>query len=124
MIGVLESLLTAQNTRLGHRTLTPEQEKEVARLCADAPAGLLQRFERLVSRGKKAVATVRSGVCSECHLRLPSGTLAALAYTTEIHYCDNCGRMLYLPQDEPLAPVPTAKPVARKSRPRAAAATL
>ena len=99
---IVEALLTVQKVRLQNRTLTPEQEKENERLLANVPVMVLEKFNRFVSRGKKGVATVRNGVCSECHLQLPSGTLAAMAYTTEVHHCDTCGRFLYLPPNEPL----------------------
>lgn len=102
VIRIVESLLAVQNIELQKRIPTPAQKAESQALRANVPAGVLEKFDRLVGRGKKAVAIVRSGVCGECHLRLSSGTLASLAYTTEIHYCDNCGRFLYLPQDEPL----------------------
>ena len=98
----MEALLTVQKVRLQNRTLTPEQEMENERLLANVPVMVLEKFNRFISRGKKGVATVRNGVCGECHLQLPSGTLAGMAYTTEVHHCDNCGRFLYLPQNEPL----------------------
>jgi hypothetical protein len=37
----------------------------------------------------------------ECHLRLPSGMMAALARTNEVHLCGNCGRYLHLTENEP-----------------------
>jgi len=121
VIRVVETLLKIQNMELENRRLSPEQEEQVGKLRAQIPASVLERFDRWVGRGKRAVAIVRNGVCCECHLRLPSGTLAALAYTTEIHSCDNCTRLLYLPEDEPLGlmkgePLPAA---AKRSRKRA-----
>ncbi len=112
--------------KLENRRLTPEQEEQFEKLRAQIPATVLERFDRWVGRGKRAVAIVRNGVCCECHLRLPSGTLAALAYTTEIHSCDNCTRILYLPEDEPLgltkggssAPA-SVEPKAKRPRKRA-----
>jgi len=102
VIRIVETLLKAQTMKLENRRLTPEQEVQFDKLRAQIPATVLERFDRWVGRGKRAVAIVRNGVCCECHLRLPSGTLAALAYTTEIHSCYNCTRLLYLPEDEPL----------------------
>lgn len=102
VIRIVESLLVVQNIELQKRNPTSAQKAESQALRANVPAGVLEKFEQLLGRGKKPVAIVRSGVCGECHLRLSSGTLASLAYTTEIHYCDNCGRFLYLPEDEPL----------------------
>jgi predicted nucleic acid-binding Zn-ribbon protein len=126
VIRIVETLLEMQRIELESRRLTPEQKEQTGKLRAQIPAAVLERFDRWVGRGKKAVAIVRNGVCCECHLRLPSGTLAALAYTTDIHYCDNCTRILYLPENEPLgltkgAPsVPAAvEPTAKRPRTRA-----
>jgi predicted nucleic acid-binding Zn-ribbon protein len=121
--GIVESLLALQNIKLHHRRLPAEQDTECERLRANVPAGILEKFDRALSRGRKAVAIVDRGVCSVCHLRLPSGTMAALAYTTKIHVCDNCGRFLYLPEDEsldlsnsaPRPPKPAKTPVKRSS---------
>jgi len=118
VIRIVESLLAMQKIEL-QRILTPAEEAEKQGLRAKVPAGVLEKFDRLAGRGKKAVAIVRSGVCCECHLRLSFGTLASLAYTTEIHYCDNCGRFLYLPLDEPLGLTSAASSVSPASKPPA-----
>jgi hypothetical protein len=129
VIRIVEALLALQKIE-AQKPLTPEQETESRALRANVPEGILEKFNQLVGRGKKAVAVVRGGVCSECHLQLSSGTLASLAYTTEIHYCDHCGRFLYLPQDEPLglasaaSPPSTTKSPARNRAKRAAAGGL
>jgi len=126
VMSIVETLLEVQRIELENRRLSREQQEQAGKLRAQVPASVLERFDRWVGRKKRAVAIVRNGVCGECHLRLPSGTLASLAYTTEIHYCDNCTRFLYLPEDEPLwlaIGVPTAstqtKPTAKKSRKKA-----
>jgi hypothetical protein len=124
MTRIVEALLEAQSVRLQNKAPTPEQEKQLEWIRLNVPAPVLLKFERFVVRGKKAVATVRHGVCGECHLRLASGALAGLAYTTELHHCDNCGRLLYLPADEPLGltAAPVEKTSAKKSKARAAVA--
>src|SRR5258708_39567880 len=99
---VMENLLALQNHELATEPVSPGQKAEIARLREQVPAPILAHFERLVARGKNGVAIARHGACGECHLRLPTGTMAALAYTNEVHLCDNCGRYLYLPEDEPL----------------------
>jgi predicted nucleic acid-binding Zn-ribbon protein len=123
----LENLVRLQTLHLEKKPLTPEDETELKKLRETVPATILVRFDRLIARGKKGVATVRHGVCSECHLRIPSGTLASLAYTTEMHVCDNCGRYLFLPEDEPLglAPAPaTPKTPAKRTRKKGGAGRL
>ena len=116
VIRIVESLLAMQNIEWQKRNPTPAQKAESQALRAKVPAGVLEKFDRLIGRAKKAVAIVRSGVCGECHLRLSSGTVASLAYTTEIHYCDNCGRFLYLPEDEPLGLTTAASSVSAAAK--------
>jgi hypothetical protein len=86
----------------------------------------LSVYERYRLRGRKAVAVVRNGVCGECHLRIPMGTLVDLMHGDEVMRCGNCGRFLYLPEDAPIAiasnapaPQPAATPAkAHTPRPR------
>ena len=123
---IMEKLLAVQKLELDTKPLTLEHEAEVLKLREQLPAPILGHFDRLIARGKKGAAIARDGACGECHLRLPSGTMAALAYTNEVHLCDNCGRYLYLPEDEPLgltdSPPPAIAPartVAKRTRKKA-----
>lgn len=100
---IMENMLLLQKFQLEIEPLTLSQESEIFKLRATVPKHLLERFDRMIVRGKKAVALVRNGVCGECHLRLASGALASLARMTEVHRCDNCGRYLFV-QQEPIAP--------------------
>src|SRR5947208_3530459 len=85
---------------------------EIEALRKKIPAQLLVNFDRALTRGKKSVAMVRSGVCSECHLQITIGVVTSLASNEEIQRCGNCGRYLYLVPGEPLVPAPApAKPV-------------
>jgi C4-type zinc ribbon protein len=104
----MKQLLALQKLQLQSKPLSRADESSIIKAREDVPVSLLDYFDRLIVRGKKGVAVVRNGVCSECHLRIPSGTLASLAYTAEIHICDNCGRYLYLPENEPLGLVDSA----------------
>ena len=110
---VMEHLLALQKLQLPNALLSPRDKSELLKLREQVPASLLIRFDRFIVRGKKAVAVVRNGVCSECHLRISSGTLASLAYTAEVHTCDNCGRYLHLPENEPLGFVGSLSPPRR-----------
>jgi hypothetical protein len=123
---VMEKLLALQKLELDTKPLTLKNAAEILKLREQLPAAILSHFDRLVDRGKKGVAIACKGVCGECHLRLPSGTMAALVYTNEVHLCDNCERYLYLPEDEPLgltdSPPPAiapAKTVAKRTRKKA-----
>ncbi len=74
---------------------------KVNHLREQIPAEMIDIYERFRVRGRKAVALVRNGVCGECHLRIPMGTLVDLMHG-ELQRCGNCGRYLYLPEDAPL----------------------
>jgi predicted nucleic acid-binding Zn-ribbon protein len=107
----MENLAALQEIQL--RDGISAETPKVKKLRAQVPESILAHFERLIARGKKGVALVHAGVCSECHLRLSSGTLGSLAHTEEIHKCDNCGRYLLLPENEPVVLTSATRP--RKS---------
>jgi hypothetical protein len=85
------------------------------------PASVLSRFDQMLARGKRPVATVRGGVCAECHLRITKADLMALVAHSDLRQCGNCGRFLYLSEEEALALVPSpapAEPPVRRGRHR------
>src|SRR5438552_17487313 len=102
MSKIVELLLALQKLHFQTKPLLGSEEARIRALREKVPLPILAQFDRLIVRGKKGVAIARQGVCSECHLRISSGTLASLAYAFEIHTCENCGRYLYLPEDGPL----------------------
>jgi len=110
---MIQVMLDLQKLQLQAIALSLEDEAEILKLREKVPAPILAHFDRLIARGKKGVARAVHGVCTECHLQISSGTKASLAYTDEVHICDNCGRYLYLPDSE-LLPVIEAPP-ARKA---------
>lgn len=111
MTEIVKNLLALQRLQFEVRSQTPATQAETAERRQRVPAPILDRFDRLLRRGRKGVAAARHGVCSECHLRITSGTLASLAYTTELHVCDNCGRYLFLPDDELLGLLHSSTPI-------------
>lgn len=123
---LLENLFTLQHLTLHAECSPADRRTEIERLRNLAPAPVLAHFDRLVSRGKHSVALVRHGVCGECHLRIPSGTLASLVAPRDLHLCDSCGCYLLLPVEE--IPAPAAGHSGRtanasaKRRPRPVAA--
>ena len=109
----MEQLLASQRVQFDARSRTSDLKAEMEQLREKVPAAIFAHYERLVLRGKKGVAIARNGVCSECHLRITSGKLISLVDTDDVQMCDNCGRYLYLPDNEPLGlsdtkPAPSA----------------
>ncbi len=113
----MDRLRALQRLEFGPGARTAAAKVELEKLRAAVPSSILAHYERLVAHGKKGVAVARNGVCGECHLRIPSGTLAALVYTDEVSLCENCGHYLYLPENEPIGlGAPKATPPARTKR--------
>ena len=97
---IMDHLLALQKLQFDLLGQTVTSKAEAEQLRGEVPSPILAHYERLVARGKKGLALVRTGVCSECHLRLTAGKLVNLSATpNEIHLCDNCGRYLYLPEE-------------------------
>ena len=113
----LLALQSAETTPGGRSSLS---EASIQALRKKVPAPILAQFDRLRLRGKKGLAVVRNGVCSECHISIPLGTLRRAATGDEIQVCGNCGRCLHLPEEAAAAintppPHPSErKPVKRK----------
>ena len=118
MNSIMESLLALQELALQQKTPSIEQKKEIDRLRRNVPESILTQFDRWMARGRKAAAVVNNGVCGECHLKLTVGTIGALAFGDEIQRCGNCGRFLYLPEDDPVSSPPPAPPATVAGRPR------
>jgi predicted nucleic acid-binding Zn-ribbon protein len=117
---LVENLLAAQKAL---RAPSPaEKDALLLRLQKSTPASVLAHFLRLISQGRNGVTVVRHGVCSGCHLKVPSSVVAALSKPTDLHLCENCGSYLLLapeemPSDAPPT-VPTACAVRRERRRR------
>ena len=111
----MESRVALQQVQLKGTRLTAAAKEEISQLRSDIPEGILNHFDRLLARGKKGVAIARNGVCSECHLKISSGTLGTLPHRTDIHLCDSCGRYLYLPL-ETVTALPEPSPLPAKTK--------
>jgi len=113
MNSVSDSLMALQS--LHFKKNAANRAEQIATLRTQIPENLLQILDRFLSRGKKAVSIVRHAVCGECHLRLPVGTVGALAFGQEVQTCGNCGRFLFLPPDESIVATKTKKTKAATS---------
>lgn len=86
----------------GDTTASMEAERravvaERAALAASLPPALAASYERLRSKlGGIGAAKLVDGVCSGCHLRLPSRERDLIVHSPSgtIFYCDQCGRIL------------------------------
>lgn len=115
MKNVMENLFALQTLQLQSGPGQRNREGAIEAIRKTIPGIVLTHYDRLVAHGKKGVAIVRNGVCTECHLRVAIGALADLAHVSDIQVCGNCGRYLYLPANEPAVPV-AARPILRTAR--------
>jgi predicted nucleic acid-binding Zn-ribbon protein len=123
MRALIRKLYDAQQMLQHHVPGSPVWADQIDSLRATVPAPLLAHFMRLAGSGSPGVALVRHGVCSACHIRVPSAVVAALAQPKGVHLCNYCGSYLLLPESEiPLRqPAPAPPPPRRRGRPARAA---
>jgi len=117
---LVEKLFAAQNALKSLPPGSPTRTAIVDALRTSVPEPVLAHFLRLVGNGGHGVALVRHGVCSECHIRVPFGLVAALVRPTDLHLCDHCGSYFLLPEEEfptsETAALPEPKRRGRKPR--------
>lgn len=73
-----------------------EKLHEINRLRSIIPAFILGHHDRKVQTGKASIVPVVNGICSACHLSLPSGHAARLQSSQDLEVCDNCGTFIFL----------------------------
>jgi len=103
MKSITEKLFELQLLMLPQAPVQGEEADRVKQLREEVPNALLAHFDRLVTRGKRAVSCVRHGVCDECHMRLPSGVAASLARADDVALCESCSCYLMPPPEEIVA---------------------
>jgi predicted nucleic acid-binding Zn-ribbon protein len=82
-----------------NREKRAEVQALIESLRANLPAAMLISHDRMCNKDKASVAEVRRGICTGCHLALAVGNVALLR-RGEMRQCGNCGRFLYLVEDE------------------------
>jgi hypothetical protein len=115
---IKERLWALQNILGPDHGPATSQSRSPSQLREGVPPQVLARFDQMLARGKRPVAAVRHGVCSACHLRIPTADLVDLVSSRELRLCGNCGRYLYLSEEEALASLPSLtgpKPAGRKA---------
>ncbi|HZP58841.1 MAG TPA: hypothetical protein VFB27_00855 [Opitutaceae bacterium] len=114
----IQDLFVLQQLVLQKSPATPERQNAIQQLRAKVPEAIRAHCERMLATGRKGVALVHHGVCCECHIRIPSGTLASMAnpHDDQIHLCESCGCYLRSDPTEPPALVTAQLEARRKAR--------
>jgi len=73
-----------------------ELTKERTEIAAKIDEDLLDRFDRLFeSKGDAAIVALEHNVCTGCHMKVTTATVAHAKAGKEIVSCEQCGRILY-----------------------------
>ena len=56
---------------------------------------ILFKFQRIIQRNSEGIVSVRNGVCSGCHMILPTNFANEVREGEDINFCPYCSRILY-----------------------------
>lgn len=92
----LESALNSINKKTDEYTAELNQlEKEVEEITKELNnEEILFKFERIIQRNSEGIVTVKSGVCSGCHMILPADFANEVRQGDGIKFCPYCSRVL------------------------------
>ena len=85
----------------GHKAQVKELETAIVEAEGVIPADLREQYRRNVKqRGADAMAAVEGGACTGCFVSVTSQMLNELINAERMVFCQTCGRILYLPDEE------------------------
>ncbi len=92
----LESAQNSINKKTDEYTAELNQlEKEVEEITKELNnEEILFKFERIIQRNSEGIVTVKSGVCSGCHMILPADFANEVRQGDGIKFCPYCSRVL------------------------------
>ena len=97
---ILENLLALQNVELVRGKATQERDAQILSLRDKIPQRLLAHYDSLMANGRKGVALVRDGLCSECRQLVGASALNGFLHDDPIQICIHCRRFLYWSEPE------------------------
>ncbi|MGE3842888.1 MAG: zinc ribbon domain-containing protein [Vicinamibacterales bacterium] len=108
-LSTAQSDATAALKQLGAETAAARQRMaqrsdERVALTREMPRNTVEMFETIASRRGAAMAEIRDGHCSVCHVRLRPKVVQDVRQDTTILQCDSCQRILYLLPNAPQSP--------------------
>ena len=94
-----------------------EKQAEILKLRSIIPASILGHHDRMLQRGKRSIVPAVNGVCTACHLRLPSSRFSHLQNSQDLEVCDNCSTFIYFERvEETVAPAKSKPAGTRRKR--------
>lgn len=107
-----KAVIAAERKQIEEETARMERQMEEtttarARVVAEVSSGLLWTYETVRERRGSAVAEIKGGYCSACHVRMRPQAANELRRNEIIFQCESCSRILYFPAT---APTPAGGP--------------
>ena len=65
---------------------------------AEVDPAYMERYKNVREQRFPVMAKLNNDQCSGCNMSLPSAIAKQIAGSDEIVECENCGRILYMPQ--------------------------
>ncbi|MBC7979416.1 MAG: hypothetical protein H7Y36_02525 [Armatimonadetes bacterium] len=90
-----EDLATIKERHARMEVQVSEVEAEREKLLGNVSEDHLPLYERLMkSKDGMAIATLKDGKCTGCHMKVIASTAIAVQGEKEVTQCENCGRIL------------------------------
>jgi mannitol/fructose-specific phosphotransferase system IIA component (Ntr-type) len=89
-------------------------EKSIAKIRAQLPPEVADRYDRLQKHYPLAVVPLANGNCSRCGLAVPIAVVNAAKAGEQLQYCPHCGRFVFFPDTvarQPKKKLDTKRPV-------------
>ena len=89
-------------------------EKSIAKIRAQLPPEVADRYDRLQKHYPLAVVPLANGSCSRCGLAVPIAVVNGAKAGDQLQYCPHCGRFLFFPDTvarQPKKKLDTKRPV-------------
>jgi len=102
---IMEALLKLQEAQIRAELKPGEENSTTRKWRKEIPKPIQGHFDRLRARGKKGVSIIRNGTCNGCYMKVALGVMVTLRNGADIQLCGNCGRYLYLPEDEAIGTI-------------------
>lgn len=73
------------------------------RISSQIDKNVLEKYERLLlTRDGLAVVAVKNSICGACYMKVTHQKINHIKMYSELVFCENCVRILYIPEDIPL----------------------
>ena len=76
-----------------------EFEQRLKEIEEQLPPDVIAEYKRIKSLKANPIAIFKDSRCSGCNMQLPSNVSAKIAASKKLFICENCGRILALPQN-------------------------